>query len=93
MRSKRGSRRKKDGKGGESEQSPRGGGVRSGYEAAPQTRLIDENRVDEAVLSMVRCLYFGETFLGDGKSSYLCFFHQLWHDIHLNKKQRYKIGS
>lgn len=48
--------------------SPRGGGVRSvGYEAAPQTRLIDENRVDEAVLSMVRCLYFGETYLGDGE--------------------------
>ena len=38
-----------------------------GYEVAPQTRLIDENRVDEAVLSMVRCLYFGETFLGDGR--------------------------
>jgi len=36
------------------------------YEVAPQSRLIDENRVDEAVLSMVRCLYFGQTFLGDG---------------------------
>ena len=37
------------------------------YEVAPQTRLIDESRVGEDLLSMVRCLYFGETFLGDGK--------------------------
>ena len=41
------------------------------YEVAPQTRLIDESRVDEAILSMVRCLYFGETFLGDGRY-FLC---------------------
>lgn len=34
-------------------------------EVTPVSRLIDENRVGEDVLSMVRCLYFGETFLGD----------------------------
>ena len=66
LRSKRGSKRKTKDPKSEGATSP--GGVRSvGYEAAPQTRLIDEQRVDEDVLSMVRCIYFGETFLGDGK--------------------------
>eukprot|EP00111_Clytia_hemisphaerica_P008566 TCONS_00025019-protein len=66
LRSKRGSKRgKKDGNKADGAASP--GGVRSvGYEASPQTRLIDEQRVDEDMLSMVRCIYFGETFLGDG---------------------------
>ena len=68
LRSKRGSRRNKKDTKTDGEMSPNAGGVRSvGYEVAPQTRLIDESRVDEAVLSMVRCLYFGETFLGDGE--------------------------
>lgn len=63
LRSKRGSRRKKENK-HDGAASP--SGVRSvGYEASPQSRLIDESRVDEDVLSMVRCIYFGETFLGD----------------------------
>ena len=33
----------------------------------PVSRLVDENRVDETVLSMVRCLYFADTFLKDGE--------------------------
>ena len=33
-------------------------------------RLIDENRVDESLLSMVRCLYFAETFISDGKMQF-----------------------
>lgn len=69
LRSRRGSKKRPKPEKHEGTSSPNTG-VRSlpAYEAAPQTRLIDENRVDEAVLSMVRCLYFGETFLGDGKS-------------------------
>ncbi|XP_012555599.1 lethal(2) giant larvae protein homolog 1 isoform X1 [Hydra vulgaris] len=59
LKSRRSSRKKPEGGGGAT--SP----LKS-YEVAPQSRLVDENRVDEAVLSMVRCLYFGETFLGDG---------------------------
>lgn len=34
-------------------------------------RLIDENRVEESLLSMVRCLYFADTFLSDGESCFL----------------------
>lgn len=66
LRSRRGSKKRPKPEKHEGTSSPNTG-VRSlpAYEAAPQTRLIDENRVDEAVLSMVRCLYFGETFLGD----------------------------
>ena len=67
LRSKRGSKRgKKDTAKGDGAASPQGGVRSVGYEAAPQTRLIDEQRVDEDILSMVRCIYFGETFLGDG---------------------------
>ena len=33
------------------------------------SRLVEENRVDESVLSMVRCLYFVDTFVRDGKAS------------------------
>jgi lethal(2) giant larvae protein len=35
--------------------------------APPVQRLVHENRVDETVLSMVRCIYFVDTFLKDGK--------------------------
>lgn len=34
--------------------------------ASPVSRLVEENRVDESVLSMVRCLYFVDTFVRDG---------------------------
>jgi len=34
-------------------------------ERAPSARLIDENRVDESLLSLVRCLYFADTFISD----------------------------
>lgn len=46
--------------------SPR---TRSPVEAdrSSAVRLVDENRVDESLLSMVRCLYFAETFLVDSK--------------------------
>lgn len=36
-------------------------------ERSSAPRLIDENRVDESLLSMVKCLYFAETFLADSK--------------------------
>ena len=75
LRSKRGSRRNKKerAEGASSPNTP----VRSipAYEAAPQTRLIDESRVDEDVLSMVRCLYFGETYLGDG--NYILYYYYI----------------
>lgn len=63
-RSRKGTRRggdgpKRDGDGAEAaspiEQSP------------PVQRLVHENRVDETVLSMVRCIYFVDTFLKDGE--------------------------
>ena len=38
--------------------------------ASPVSRLVEENRVDESVLSMVRCLYFVDTFVRDGKADY-----------------------
>lgn len=31
------------------------------------SRFVEENRVDESVLSMVRCLYFVDIFVRDGK--------------------------
>ena len=71
MRSKRGSKRKKDTTKVDGAASPQGGVRSVGYEASPQTRLIGEQRVDEDVLSMVRCIYFGETFLGDGRQQFL----------------------
>lgn len=37
--------------------------------ASPVSRLVEESRVDESVLSMVRCLYFVDTFVRDGKAS------------------------
>ena len=36
--------------------------------ASPVSRLVEESRVDESVLSMVRCLYFVDTFVRDGKA-------------------------
>ena len=41
--------------------------------ASPVSRLVEENRVDESVLSMVRCLYFVDTFVRDGKALYYQF--------------------
>lgn len=38
-----------------------------GEQSPPVQRLVHENRVDETVLSMVRCIYFVDTFLKDGK--------------------------
>ncbi|KAM7448355.1 Lethal(2) giant larvae protein 1 [Porites harrisoni] len=34
--------------------------------ATPVSRLVEESRVDESVLSMVRCLYFVDTYIKDG---------------------------
>ena len=73
LRSKRGSKRGKNDPAKDGTTSPQGGVRSVGYEAAPQTRLIGEQRVDEDILSMVRCIYFGETFLGDGKISFYFF--------------------
>ena len=39
--------------------------------ATPVSRLVEESRVDESVLSMVRCLYFVDTYIKDGKPSLL----------------------
>lgn len=39
--------------------------------ATPVSRLVEESRVDESVLSMVRCLYFVDTYIKDGKLSLL----------------------
>lgn len=43
--------------------------------ASPVSRLVEENRVDESVLSMVRCLYFVDTFVRDGKASIISSVH------------------
>ena len=45
--------------------------------ASPVSRLVEENRVDESVLSMVRCLYFVDTFVRDGKASIYQFSSHL----------------
>ena len=50
---------------GSSPGSPPRRGVDAFDEASPQTRLISENRVDDDMMSMVRCLSFAETFIGD----------------------------
>ena len=69
LKSRRGSsrksrRQKKADANASSPGSPPGRGI--GVEVSPAHRLIDESRVDDDLVSMVRCLYFGDTFLGDG---------------------------
>lgn len=64
LRSRRGSRGAADRtpkKEGEAPASPAPEAV-----ASPVSRLVEENRVDESVLSMVRCLYFVDTYIRDG---------------------------
>lgn len=45
------------------------------------SRLVEENRVDESVLSMVRCLYFVDTFVRDGKALIINSVYILLHYI------------
>lgn len=64
LRSRRGSRggaERTPSKEGEAPASPAQEAVGS-----PVSRLVEESRVDESVLSMVRCLYFVDTFVKDG---------------------------
>ena len=49
--------------------------------ASPVSRLVEENRVDESVLSMVRCLYFVDTFVRDGKALTINSVHTSLHLI------------
>ena len=66
LRSRRGSRggaERTPSKEGEAPASPAQEAVGS-----PVSRLVEESRVDESVLSMVRCLYFVDTFVKDGKA-------------------------
>lgn len=49
--------------------------------ASPVSRLVEENRVDESVLSMVRCLYFVDTFVRDGKALIINSAHICLHLI------------
>lgn len=78
LRSRRGSRGAADRtpkKEGEAPASPTPEAV-----ASPVSRLVEENRVDESVLSMVRCLYFVDTYIRDGKKSlFLLVLKQLQH--------------
>lgn len=37
-------------------------------------RFVEENRVDESVLSMVRCLYFVDIYIRDGKKLFCYWF-------------------
>ena len=66
LRSRRGSRggaERTPSKEGDAPASPAQEAVGS-----PVSRLVEESRVDESVLSMVRCLYFVDTFVKDGKA-------------------------
>ena len=90
-------RSRKSTRGASSRQPPRGEGTNSAAERSsqspraqspddmerPAARLIDENRVDESLLSMVRCLYFAETFISDSKLKLLTLSFLLFNKIYV----------
>lgn len=81
LRSRRGSRGAADRtpkKEGEGAASPTPEAV-----ASPVSRLVEENRVDESVLSMVRCLYFVDTFIRDGNTTVLLCGFKMDYSVHV----------
>ena len=85
-------RSRKSTRGASSRKPPRGEGTNSAAERSSPSprgpspddmerptaaRLIDESRVDESLLSMVRCLYFAETFISDSKIKLLILWFPL----------------